>query len=79
MIAPQRIASKISGSESLTGRVKHADNWPSGVPAFISVGEFGRNDKVIIASKYSFVSSGVSPNASATRLQTSSNDASPVR
>ncbi len=34
--------SNISGSESGTGNTKHADNCPSGAPAFISVGVFGR-------------------------------------
>ena len=79
MIAPQRIASKISGRESFTGRVKHAESCPSGVPAFMRVGEFGRKDKLIIAWKYSSVSSGVSPRALATRRQTSSNEVSPAR
>jgi len=36
------MASKISSIESWTGRTKQALSCPSGVPAFISVGLFGR-------------------------------------
>jgi hypothetical protein len=31
--------------ESSTGRTKQAANWPRDFPAFMSVGEFGRNRK----------------------------------
>ena len=41
-------ASKILGSESSTGRTKQADSWPKGKPAFISVGELGRNSRFLI-------------------------------
>jgi len=37
--------------ESLTGRTKQAESWPRAVPAFISVGEFGRNERSRILSK----------------------------
>jgi hypothetical protein len=33
---------KIPSIESSTGRTKHAESCPPGVPAFIRVGEFGR-------------------------------------
>ena len=39
-----------SESASLTGSTKHADNCPSGRPAFISVGELGSNPPVVISS-----------------------------
>jgi hypothetical protein len=35
--------SKIASMLSSTGRTKQAESWPIGVPAFISVGELGRN------------------------------------
>ena len=41
-------ASKISTIESSTGSTKHAASWPIGVPAFMSVGEFGRNSSVVM-------------------------------
>ena len=44
------IASKISSMLSSTGSTKHAESWPSGLPAFISVGEFGRNSRLVIIS-----------------------------
>ena len=50
MIAPYFMLSKIPSIESGTGRVKQAESWPISVPAFISVGEFGRNRRPIIAS-----------------------------
>src|SRR2546428_236939 len=43
MSAASRRVSKIPRSESATGRTKHAASCPPGRPAFISVGEFGRN------------------------------------
>ena len=43
MIAAHFTASKISGIESPTGTTKQAASWPSSRPAFISVGELGRN------------------------------------
>ncbi len=50
MIAPYFMLSKIPSIESGTGRVKQAESWPISVPAFISVGEFGRNRRLLIAS-----------------------------
>lgn len=47
-------ASNISSIESLTGSTKHAESWFTGVPAFISVGELGKNSKLDIAWKNSF-------------------------
>ncbi len=41
-------ASKISSMESPTGRTKQAESWPSSRPAFIRVGELGRNSKPAI-------------------------------
>ena len=41
-------ASKISSMESPTGRTKHAESCPSWRPAFIRVGELGRNSKLVI-------------------------------
>jgi len=43
-------ASKISSMESPTGSTKQAASCPSGVPAFMSVGEFGRKRFVVIRS-----------------------------
>ncbi|OPY01355.1 MAG: hypothetical protein A4E66_02758 [Syntrophus sp. PtaB.Bin001] len=43
-------ASKISSMESPTGRTKQADSCPSSRPAFIRVGELGRNSKAVIIS-----------------------------
>ena len=37
--------------QSSTGSTKHADSWPSGRPAFMSVGEFGIHTRVAISSK----------------------------
>ena len=42
---------KILSRESSTGRTKHADNCPRFVPAFINVGELGRNSRFFIISK----------------------------
>jgi hypothetical protein len=36
-------------SASSTGSTKQADSWPSGRPAFISVGEFGSNRPVVMS------------------------------
>ena len=44
------IASKISSIESPTGSTKQAESCPSSLPAFISVGELGRNSKLVISS-----------------------------
>jgi hypothetical protein len=44
-------AIKMPGIESSTGSTKHADNCPPGVPAFIRVGEFGRNRRSSIIRK----------------------------
>ena len=41
-------ASKMPGMESSTGRTKQAESWPTPVPAFIRVGELGRNSRFII-------------------------------
>ncbi len=51
MIAPDFTASKISGIESPTGSTKHAEycSWLS-FPAFIKVGELGRNAPSTITS-----------------------------
>ena len=46
-------ASNICSMESSTGSTKHADSWPSGLPAFMSVGELGMNSRPAIASKNS--------------------------
>ena len=40
--------SNMSAIESSTGSTKHADNCPIEVPAFIRVGEFGRNSNLDI-------------------------------
>ncbi|SCJ76945.1 Uncharacterised protein [Anaerotruncus sp. 2789STDY5834896] len=42
------MASKISSIESATGSTKQADNCPKGRPAFISVGELGKNSSSVI-------------------------------
>ena len=44
-------ASKMPGRESSTGRTKHAESCPSGRPAFMSVGELGRNSRLLIIFK----------------------------
>jgi len=38
----------MSGIESYSGSTKHAESMPSGLPAFISVGELGRNLRLAI-------------------------------
>ena len=43
-------ASKISSMESPTGSTKQAESWPRSVPAFIRVGELGRNFQPVIRS-----------------------------
>ncbi len=43
-------ASKISSMESPTGSTKQAESWPRSVPAFINVGELGRNFQPVIRS-----------------------------
>jgi hypothetical protein len=42
------MASKMLSIESPTGRTKHAESWPSSLPAFISVGELGINSRFAI-------------------------------
>ncbi len=42
-------ASKMSSIESSTGSTKQAESWPSSRPAFISVGELGRNSRLVIS------------------------------
>ena len=42
------MASKISSMLSATGRTKQAESCPRGRPAFISVGELGRNSSSVI-------------------------------
>jgi hypothetical protein len=37
-------------SASSTGNTKHAESWPSGRPAFMSVGELGSNRRCVINS-----------------------------
>lgn len=37
--------------ESSTGITKQAESWPMPVPAFINVGEFGKNSRFFIMSK----------------------------
>ena len=44
-------ASKMPSMLSSTGRTKQADSWPSSLPAFISVGELGRNSLEVIISR----------------------------
>ena len=41
-------ASKMDSKESSTGRTKQAANWPNSLPAFIRVGELGRNSSAVI-------------------------------
>jgi len=36
---------------SSTGSTKHADSWPRGRPAFISVGELGIHTRLAMSSK----------------------------
>jgi len=36
-------AEKMLSMLSSTGRTKHAESWPNSRPAFMRVGEFGRN------------------------------------
>ena len=43
--AAQLTASNTPVVESSTGTTKHAASWPSGRPAFMRVGEFGRNSR----------------------------------
>ena len=47
-IAASCAAFIIPSIESVNGRTKHADNVPAPVPAFISVGELGKNSKLAI-------------------------------
>ena len=39
------MASKMESMESSTGRTKQAESWPSSRPAFMSVGQLGRNSR----------------------------------
>ena len=50
MSAVSRTAPKIDSIESSTGRTKHAESCWSSRPAFISVGEFGRNSSEVMSS-----------------------------
>ena len=50
MSAVSRTAPKIDSIESSTGSTKHAESCCSSRPAFISVGEFGRNSSDVISS-----------------------------
>ena len=43
-------ASKISSMESPTGSTKQAESWPSSVPAFIRVGELGKNFQEVMSA-----------------------------
>ena len=45
--AIERSAAKMLSSVSSMGRTKHAASWPSGVPAFINTGEFGRKSRLV--------------------------------
>ena len=49
IIAANFTASKISSMESPTGSTKQAASWQSGVPAFMSVGEFGRKRRNVMS------------------------------
>ncbi len=54
--------SKILSIESSMGKTKHAASWPRSRPAFIRVGELGKNQKfVIIFKKFCSVSSVSAP------------------
>ena len=44
------MVSNIDSMESSTGRTKQAESCCSSRPAFIRVGEFGRNSRVVIAA-----------------------------
>ncbi len=50
MNAMLRSAEKMPSIESSTGSTKQAESWPRSVPAFISVGEFGRNSSEDISA-----------------------------
>jgi hypothetical protein len=41
-------ASNICSMESPTGKTKHAESWPNSRPAFIRVGELGRNSRPVM-------------------------------
>nr|WP_222829120.1 hypothetical protein [Oceanithermus profundus] len=41
---------KIASTASSIGSTKQAESWPSGVPAFISVGELGRKSSPAMAA-----------------------------
>lgn len=45
MMAVFFTASKMDSSESSTGSTKHAASCPSSLPAFMRVGELGRNSR----------------------------------
>ena len=44
------MASKMDSIESSTGSTKQAESCPSSRPAFISVGELGRNSRLVMRS-----------------------------
>ena len=48
MRAVNLTASKIPSKESSTGKTKHAESCCNALPAFIKVGEFGKNLRVAI-------------------------------
>lgn len=70
-------ASKMSTMLSATGSTKHAESWPSGRPAFISVGELGRNFRLVISSKKRSDSAAVS--AALSKLASAAATASETR
>jgi hypothetical protein len=50
IMAVSRTAPKIDSIESSTGSTKHAESCCNSRPAFMSVGEFGRNSSEVIRS-----------------------------
>jgi hypothetical protein len=45
---------KIPWTESFTGSTKQAESWPEDVPAFIRVGELGKNNNFFIRERNCF-------------------------
>jgi hypothetical protein len=43
--------SNIPESVSSRGKTKQADSWPPAFPAFMRVGEFGKNRRLLMISK----------------------------
>jgi len=60
-MAPYFTASYMLSMESLTGMTKHAESCWMSVPAFMSVGELGRNSSELMARKNSSSSPWRSP------------------